>query len=91
MIPTAYAMRCETFRFAWRNEGFVCPFFLVLPSGLQSYKVAQKRSQAPEIIGERNIVRGFEDLGGRVGLARQRNSAWSALRFGRSGARRRSR
>jgi hypothetical protein len=51
MIPEAYGVASETFRFARRNEGFV-PL-----SRRKRAKVAQKSGQAPEIIGARNFVR----------------------------------
>src|SRR6185437_6196135 len=69
-IPMACGMRREALRFAWRNEVLVLPVFQPRrgakrparssPFG-ERKKVAQRRCQAHEIIGARNIVHALEE------------------------------
>src|SRR5579863_8616773 len=89
-IPMACGIRRETLRFAWRNEVLVLPVFQPRrgakrparssPFG-ERKKVAQRRRQAHEIIGARNIVRALEEPRGQ-------SCVGSPTKFGLGGERR---
>jgi hypothetical protein len=46
-IPTTYAMPCETFRFAWRNERFVLAVFRLRPGPKRNGPAGRASSPLP--------------------------------------------